>query len=46
MFMIETAALLKPETHEEGSPQTRVITLNYGENLKELVFRLHKGSSF
>ncbi|EFO20837.2 hypothetical protein LOAG_07652 [Loa loa] len=43
MYQTEANNLLKTDIHENQKPETRIITLNYGENLEESVFRFQKG---
>lgn len=45
--MCLTEAINSPESngsHANWKPETRIITLNYGENLEQSVFRFQKGS--
>ncbi|KAK6104908.1 glycogen debranching enzyme [Brugia pahangi] len=43
MCLTETVNLSKSDTDENRKPETRIITLNYGDDLDQLVFRFQKG---
>lgn len=46
MCLTEAVNFLKSDTQENRKSETRTITLNYGENLDESVFRFQKGLTF